>query len=200
LTDTLEKPPTPQQHKVIKMNITPPNGSSPILTRNLRRLRRIIRALRRKISDLSKKYPIAFALGEISVGLALVTAAISMGLATVFDTGVSLGAKIGAAVGGPIGGAAGYVIGGIGVAAMGGAVGIPAVLLTLASAAISALAGYAGGDLVSRVLDPVTFVDWIGPGFLLAAGAWLVLSGLRRLHRNYRGGFVSTPCRVPQAG
>jgi len=166
-------------------NLLPLIHTQPSAAGTRRRRRQVLRALLWKIRRASSKHPIAIAVGEIAVGATLLTAAVSMGAALLAShTGVSLGGKVGAFIGGTAGAAVGELIGGIGVAALGTAIGIPALLLTLASTILSSLAGYAVGDLISRVLDPVTFVDWIGPGFLMIAGLWLLRDGVRRLYRH----------------
>lgn len=150
-----------------------------------RRRCRVLRVLLRKIRRTRSKHPIAIAVGEIAVGATLLTAATSMGSALwAAQAGVSLGGKVGAVMGGATGTAVGQMIGGVGVVALGTGIGIPAMLITLANALLLSLAGYAVGDMVSRVLDPVTYVDWIGPGFLLTAGLWLLRDGVRRLYRH----------------
>lgn len=79
-------------------------------------------------------------------------------------------------------GAAAGLIGGVGIATGGGAIGIPAAALAAGGAFLGGTTGYTFGDLTSKLFQP-TF-DWaafIGGGSLLIIGTALIVDGCRRI-------------------
>lgn len=109
--------------------------------------------------------------GAIDMGTQIVGSALST-----LPSGGVLGALTGAGIG-PI--AAAYV-GSIGLAAMGSAVAVPAVLLAGAGAAVFSAFGYTVGDVAESFLEP-QFSDLLGPGSALLIGVALLVDGSRRL-------------------
>lgn len=123
---------------------------------------------------------------EVAAGAAILYAGINSGaVALGVDAVLSIGGKLGLLAGGPA--AVGlYVLGNVGIAAVGGAVAAPASLLALCGGALTSLAGYTIGDVVQKVVDPITLVDILGPGSLVALGVALMLDGARRLVKDLR--------------
>lgn len=134
-----------------------------------------------RVAQWAAEHQSTLGLLEIAAGAGLVLGGLKLGAITLgVDVVLSTGGKLGSLVGAPA--AIGlYALGRIGVVAAGGAVGIPAALLALAGSGLSSLAGYAIGDLVSKVADPVTIADLAGSGSLLVVGVALMLDGARRL-------------------
>ncbi|KAB0575671.1 hypothetical protein F7Q92_18425 [Ideonella dechloratans] len=114
--------------------------------------------------------------GVIDMGTQLV--------ASVLDHGTTEGA-IGAATGGALGVLPGLVLKSIGVAAMGTAFSVPAVVLMGGGALLMGLAGYGAGRLAADFLHPAPSLgEFIGPACLAAVGVALLLDGARRLARD----------------
>ena len=133
------------------------------------------------------RHPALIGLAEMSAGAAILTAGIQSGAA---ELGVHVllttGGKLGAlAAGGPAALAA-YALGSIGVAALGGAVAVPAAVVRLCGTVLAGLAGYALGDLIQKIVDPVTALDMLAPASLVALGVALLLDGARRCTKDRR--------------
>lgn len=144
-------------------------------------LRRIQSALQRWCAT----NPVPLGVCQVAAGAALIalgvkTGAIEIGSA-LLATHVPLingGAATGALGGGAAGGWAGSVLGGIGVAAAGTAIGIPAALVAGGAACVFSLAGYAVGDMAHNILFPgIDPSAVVVPGSLLVIGTYLVLKG-----------------------
>lgn len=129
--------------------------------------------------------PIPAGVCQVAAGAALVSLGVHCGaieigaalLAThvpVVNPGGAMG-LIGGAVGG---GWAGSLLGGIGIAAAGTAIGIPAAIVVGGAACVFGLAGYAVGDiahnLMFQAVDPLSLVM---PGSLLVVGTYLMIKG-----------------------
>jgi len=134
------------------------------------------------------KHQLAIGLGEMAVGAALISGgvhsgAIEMGT-QLFATeinGSNSESLIGAAAGTGIGALAGDVLGGIGVAGLGGAIGVPAALVIGGAASVFALAGYTAGDIAHNLSNPpVDISSFVSSGSLLLVGLALVIDGGRR--------------------
>lgn len=134
-----------------------------------------------RVAQWAADHQSALGLLEIAAGAGLVLGGLKLGAITLgVDVVLSTGGKLGSLAGGPA--AIGlYALGSIGVVAAGGAIGIPAALVALAGGGLSSLAGYAIGDLVSKVADPVTIADLAASGSLLVVGVALMLDGAKRL-------------------
>lgn len=126
----------------------------------------------------------AVGVGEMALGGAVITWGIQSGnihMGTdVIASQWSDGGVFGAATGAGIGGIAASFIGSIGVAAMGGAIAVPAIALIGGGAAIFSAFGYSVGDMAQRFFEPPG-----GFGFtdasILAIGVALMVDGARRL-------------------
>ena len=88
--------------------------------------------------------------------------------------------KTGGALGGGIGFIAGSIIGSIGVAALGGAIGIPAIVVAGGASLILGLAGYTAGDILNNVMNTIDYpvLELNGSVFLIGLG--LLIDGARR--------------------
>jgi hypothetical protein len=86
----------------------------------------------------------------------------------------------GAAGGAGIGAIAGSIIGSIGVAGMGGAIGIPAALVIGGAAVVLGMAGYAVGDIIHNFTNAVDIHDIAVNGSVLLVGVALIIDGARR--------------------
>lgn len=88
----------------------------------------------------------------------------------------------GAGAGAAIGLLPGFLLGNIGVVAMGAAVGVPALALMGGGALILGLAGYGAADLVQNFLQPIpTFMDMASSASLVLLGLALLVDGARRM-------------------
>lgn len=80
----------------------------------------------------------------------------------------------------------GYLLGSIGLAACGTAIGIPALVVITGAAAIFALTGYAAGDVAHNLLtQSLNFGPLLASGSALAVGTNLLIKGGRRLMATY---------------
>lgn len=121
------------------------------------------------------------ALGAGLIAAGLKTGAIQMGVDVVLSAG-SPASLFSAGAGAGLGGLPGYLLGNIGVVAMGGAFGIPAVALMGGGSLILGLAGYGVADLIQQFLHPIpSFLALASSGALLLVGVALVVDGARRV-------------------
>lgn len=129
---------------------------------------------------------------EMAVGAALVaaglqTGALQMGADVVVTTfSEDLTARFfGGGAGTVLGALPGFVLGNIGVAAVGGAIAIPALLLMGGGSLILGLAGYGTGQLIEQFLHPVPSLFNITMSASLAViGAALFIDGAQRISRD----------------
>ncbi len=129
------------------------------------------------------------ALGSTAIAWGIQNGSIEMGrdiVATAFSH-VNLGEQIGGALGAGLGGIGGTILGSIGVVAMGGAIGIPAVIVIGGGSLILGAAGYTLGDLINKFLNPpVDPVEFFGNASVLAVGVALLIDGARRVVTDIR--------------
>ncbi len=123
----------------------------------------------------------AVGVGEMALGAAVITWGLQTGNIDMGSHVVgSQWSDIGAGAGAGIGGIAASFIGSIGITAMGGEIGIPAVALIGGGAAIFSAFGYSVGDMAQNFFQPPG-----GFGFtdasILAIGLALFVDGARRL-------------------
>jgi len=124
------------------------------------------------------------ALGAGIVAMGLKTGAVQMGVDVVLSAGSNAG-LFGGASGAGLGALPGYLLGNIGVTALGGAVAIPAVALMGGGALILGLAGYGAADLVQEFLYPVPdFLELAASGALVLVGVPLLVDGAKRVWRD----------------
>jgi len=149
-------------------------------------------ALKKLSADITKwaaEHQIAVGAAEVAAGAGLIAWGVNNGVIEMGAQllGVEMGesieaSSVGAASGGALGAFAGNILGSIGVAAMGGAIGIPALAVAGGAAAVLALAGYVAGDLIGNYqsipLDPVAIA---ANGGLLLVGVGLMVDGCRRI-------------------
>ena len=145
-----------------------------------------------KVSELIKwatewasEHQVAVGVTEIALGSAAIAFGVNTGcieiggnIVTTLLDNTAREVGIGSAIGG---GVAGMLIGGIGVAACGGAIGIPAVLVVGGAAWVFGASGYTLGSEIVKLLNPI---DWGSFGLgcsLLTVGLALILDGIRRV-------------------
>lgn len=88
---------------------------------------------------------------------------------------------IGATAGSAIGAISGSIIGSIGVAGMGGAIGVPAAIIIGGAAAVLAMAGYTVGDIAHNLYEQsVGIPSLVSNGSLLVVGVAMIIDGARR--------------------
>lgn len=126
---------------------------------------------------------------EIAIGGAMLAVGIESGaielghqlVVSVLEDGQAEG-LFGGAVGSALGALPGLVVKSIGVAAMGTAISVPALVLVGGGALVMGLAGYGTGRLVAEYLNQApSFAELIGPGSLTLVGTALLLDGARRI-------------------
>lgn len=129
---------------------------------------------------------------EMAAGAALVAAglqsgAVQMAVDVVISTlSDELTARFyGGLAGSSIGALAAHLLGNIGIAAVGTAIAIPAVVLMGGGALVLGLAGYGVGELITQFLHPLpSLVDFSTGGSLVAVGAALLAGGARRIAKD----------------
>lgn len=146
-------------------------------------------ALLKKAKVFAEKHHIAIGVAEMATGAACIsfglqTGVIEMGQHIVaLATGETdtLAKKVGF-LGGASGAVAGAVIGGIGIAATGGAIGIPAAIVCMGSAWIFGSSGFTIAKAIQEYVGNVNidFGTMIAGGSLLAVGLYLLLDGAWR--------------------
>lgn len=147
-----------------------------------------------KFFDHAKKwgseYQIEIGVAEMALGAALIawgahSNVFELGkdiVATAFPNN-TLAETVGAASAGA-GGLGGYILGSIGVAAMGSAIGIPAGVVALGAAAIFGAMGYTITDVINDKLTQIDFNELLGGlvgASALAVGLALLIDGARRV-------------------
>ena len=150
-----------------------------------------LKAALQYVEDWCQRHPWQVGLAEMALGAGLIAAgvesgAIEMGrdlVAAVLDKGTTAG-LLGAAGGSFMGLLPGAIVKGVGVAALGTAISVPAVLLMGGGGLLLGLAGYGAGRLAHDFLQPVPdLATLIGGGSLLLVGTALLIDGARRLAR-----------------
>ena len=142
----------------------------------------------KSVGDFCEKHPCLVGSAEIVagaglIGLAIKFGAVEMGTHLVGLDGGSFNVEslVGAG-GGGVAGSAASILGNLGIATGGGAIGIPAALLGVAAAGVGVVAGYSAGDVVHNLLNHVpTFLNYIKVGSLLVVGTALIIDGCRRI-------------------
>ncbi|MDO8450322.1 MAG: hypothetical protein Q7T10_16105 [Rhodoferax sp.] len=121
------------------------------------------------------------ALGAGIVAAGLKTGAIQMGVDVALSAG-SPASLFGGMTGAGLGALPGYLLGNIGVVAMGSAVAVPAVALMGGGALILGLAGYGVGGLIQKYLHSAPdLLDLAGSSALVLVGVALLVDGARRV-------------------
>lgn len=127
-------------------------------------------------------------LAEIALGAGLVAAGVQTGViemgaelvASVLDDGSTAG-LLGGTGGAMAGVLPGLILKNIGVTALGGAIGVPAIALMGGGALLLGLAGYGAGRLVADFLQPsLGWAQGLGAG-VMAVGVALMVDGARRM-------------------
>lgn len=133
----------------------------------------------------------AVGVGEMAVGASLVAwgvhnGVIEMGSQLVATElgGSNVESVAGAAGGSGIGAIAGSIVGSIGIAGMGGAIGIPAALVIGGAAAVLGMAGYTAGDVAHNVTNALDMNAFVTNGSVLLVGVALIIDGARRCIRD----------------
>lgn len=142
----------------------------------------------KEIKRWCDKNQLAVGVGEMAVGASLIAwgvhnGVIEMGSQLVATQlgGANAESLVGAIGGSGIGAVAGSILGSIGVAGMGGAIGIPAVLVIGGASVVLGMAGYTAGDISHNVENmPVDIESLAVNGSLLLIGLSLIIDGARR--------------------
>lgn len=124
------------------------------------------------------------ALGAGILAAGLKTGALQMGVDVVLTAFVkeTTTKLFGAGAGAALGLLPGFLLGNIGVVAMGTAVGVPALALMGGGALILGLAGYGTAGLMQEFLHPVpSFLDMASSAALVLLGLALLVDGARRV-------------------
>lgn len=136
----------------------------------------------------------AVGVGEMAVGASLVgwgvhNGVIEMGSQLVATElgGSNIESIAGAAGGSGIGALAGSIAGSIGIAGMGGAIGVPAALVIGGATAVLGMAGYTAGDIAHNVVHAVDAASLIANGSVLLIGVALIIDGARRCIQDPKG-------------
>jgi len=148
-------------------------------------------SFRNVLADIKKwcsENQLAIGVGEIAIGASLIAwgvhnGAIEMGTQLVATElgGPNVEALAGAAGGSGLGVIAGSIIGSIGVAGMGGAIGIPAALVIGGAATVFALFGYTAGDISHVLANPPLDIGGLAAnGSIFLLGVSLIIDGARR--------------------
>jgi hypothetical protein len=139
-------------------------------------------------SNWCREHQTALGVTEMALGAALLTAgwkngALQMGVDFVaHKLNPGWAAELTGAGGVGIGGLAGYIIGNIGVTAMGTGFAIPALALAGGAALVFGLAGYTGAKLLEDFLHQAPNMDQLlSATGMVAVGAWLLVDGARRV-------------------
>ncbi len=139
-------------------------------------------------SNWCREHQTALGVAEMALGAALLTAgwkngALQMGVDFVaHKLNPGWAAELTGASGVGIGGLAGYIIGNIGVTAMGTGFAIPALALAGGAALVFGLAGYTGAKLLEDFLHQAPNMDQLlSAAGMVAVGAWLLVDGARRI-------------------
>lgn len=147
-----------------------------------------IKNLFESVKNWCKEHQVAVGIIEMAVGAGVIAYALQNGLideashviSALRDPLFNNSSKIGAAVGGTIGAIGGSILGSIGVVALGGAIGIPALVVTGGASAIMALAGYSAGDLLHNFMNTIDYQAIALNGSLFLVGLGLLIDGARR--------------------
>lgn len=139
--------------------------------------------------DWCDQNPVPIGVAQVAAGAAVIAAGLKLGaieigrdlIATHFPLSASSGTT-GAMIGAPLGAWAGALLGGIGVATGGSAIGVPALLIAGGAAAVFAMTGYTLGDLAGHVISPaVDSIHLVASGSLLIIGAYLLIKGASKV-------------------
>jgi len=156
--------------------------------------RRVFRQAVDYATDWSKHHQWEIGAAEMALGAAAIAwgvqnGAIEMGrnvVASAFSHG-NLGEKIGAGLGGGVGAVAAGVLGSIGLAAGGTAIGIPALILIGGGSFVLSAVGYTAGDLIHKFLHPAAdMAQFLGAASVMAVGLALLIDGTRRVIKDQR--------------
>jgi hypothetical protein len=136
------------------------------------------------------------AAGAAMVAMGVKSGAIEIGanLLGTHNPLMNTGTMVGTATGIGFGAWVGAMLGSIGVAAAGTAIGIPAIVVIGGAAVIFGLAGYTLGDLANNFLTPsLDIATLVGGGSLLVAGTYLLIKGARRIlsHQNLKSALLN---------
>lgn len=145
--------------------------------------------------DLSQEHQWELGLIEMALGASLISLGVQNGLIDMGSdvvgselSGFNPESGLGAATGGASAAIAGSVIGSIGIAGMGSAVGVPAALLIGGGALLLGAAGYAAGDIAYNLqTPPFSLLEYAREAAVpTVVGLALIVDGARRVLRDPR--------------
>jgi hypothetical protein len=148
--------------------------------------RKIFEAILKYIKDWCSTHQWAIGIAEMAAGAAIInwgvqTGAIELGkhaVATELSNKVSLA---GGAAGGSLGMLVGTMVGSIGVAGMGGAIGIPAIAMIGGGALLLGAAGYTSSNLAYKFTQtPIDYSSSLKGASLITLGTVLIVDGAKR--------------------
>jgi hypothetical protein len=161
------------------------SGSSNIVLGNADQ--NAIKSLRERAANWARDNQCVVGVAEVALGAALLAWGVQSGA---IEVGAQIvgsvlspfpdGGTIGAVAGGGMGATAAAYIGSIGLAGMGSAIAVPALVLIGAGTTVFASFGYTVGDLAEKFLHP-TFADQLGSGSAALVGVALMVDGCRKL-------------------
>ncbi|WP_274644868.1 hypothetical protein [Pseudomonas serbica] len=163
-----------------------------------------LQKLQTSITSWCAENQVALGVGEMAAGASLIAIGVSSGAIELGNALVGTSTPLinsealaGSAAGLGLGAWAGYILGSIGVAAGGTAIGIPAILVIAGASAIFGLAGYAIGDVIHNLITPALQISpLLASGSALAIGTYLLIQGGRRLSAAY--GKVAVHDHLPE--
>lgn len=140
----------------------------------------------KRCREFSEKHQMEIGIVEIITGAAIIYGGIQCGALKLGSdlVGISDGAKIGAISGGVVGSSLG-ILGSIGIAAGGGAIGVPAVVVARGGLLIGTLFGYTIGDIWERsIFSGGLMEEIIKGGSVLGLGMALLIDGAHRIYKD----------------
>ncbi|MFW8602507.1 hypothetical protein ACOHYD_13645 [Desulfobacterota bacterium M19] len=141
------------------------------------------------VKNWCKENQCTIGLAEMAVGASLVTWGVQNGVIEIGSKlvatkmgGTNVESMVGMYGGAGAGAIASAVVGSIGIAAGGTAIGIPATVVIGGGALILGAAGYTGGDLIHNFLNqPINFMEFFTDASILAIGVALMIDGGKRI-------------------
>ncbi len=143
----------------------------------------------RHVKHWCKENQCTIGLAEMAAGAGLVSWGVQNGVIEIGSKlvatkmgGTNIESMVGMFGGAGVGAIASAVVGSIGIAAGGTAIGIPAAVVIGGGTLILGAAGYTGGDLIHNFLNPpINFMEFLTDASILAIGVALMVDGAKRI-------------------